>query len=62
MFRKAKTEPMTAPNPETISDPPKTRDSFPGKIEIKIDKIEPQAAASAIPPINLNQNKQNVSN
>jgi hypothetical protein len=44
---------MTAPNPETISVPPKTRDSLPGKIETKIDKMEPQAAASAMPPKNL---------
>jgi len=48
-------KPMTDPNPETISVPPKTKDSLPGKIETKIDKMEPQAAASAMPPINLKQ-------
>ena len=47
--------PIMKPNPETISVPAKTDASLPGYMTIRMPRIEPQAAASETPPINLKQ-------
>jgi len=45
--------PIIDPRPETISVPARTAAALSGKSAIKMASIEPQAAASEMPPNNL---------